>query len=159
MDSVFFINTYVDYHTNGTNRAYWAKFFRLIKEYTGDEKKMHLYSSFNENMPIYEYYSEKRSRFVRIMQYNPKNELVLEEKYPAKRLFTAWIDQRSQPGENDVMIPELVVCLLMTWENIRKAEDLIRDWFAGRDNIVNERIERIYEDQARMDGEYKDDNR
>ena len=48
---------------------------------------------------------------------------------------------------------ELVVCLLMTRENIRKAEDLIRDWFAGRDNIVNERIERIYEDQERMDGE------
>lgn len=154
MDSIFFINTYVDYHTNGTNRAYWAKFFRSIKEEIGDEKKMHLYSSFNENMPIYEYYSENRSRFVRIMQYNPKSDLIAEEKYPVKRLFTAWIDQRSLPGEDGgMMIPELVVCLLMTLENIRKAEDLIRDWFAGHDNIVNERIERIYEDQEQMDEE------
>ena len=89
------------------------------------------------------------------MQYIPKNKLIAEEKYPAKRLFTAWIDQRSLSGENDMMMPELVVCLLMTWENIRKAEDLIRDWFAGHDNVVNERIERIYEEQERMDEEIK----
>lgn len=153
METIYFINTYIDYHTNGANRAYWAKFFRSIKEQTGDETKTHLFSSFNEKMPIYEYYSERRERYVRVMQYNPQNELIAEEKYPAKRLYTAWLDQRTLPGEIDITVPELVVCLLMTWENIRKAEDLIRDWFDGHDERVKERIERIYEEQERMDEE------
>ena len=73
MERILFLKTYSDYHTNGTNRAYWAKFFKLISEELHETKKMRLYSSYNENMPIYEYYSAVKSRFVRIMQYNTEN--------------------------------------------------------------------------------------
>lgn len=154
MDTIYFVNTYIDYHANGSNRAYWAKFFRRIQEELGEESKMRLYSSFNENMPIYEYYSKTRARFVRIMQYNPKDEVIVEDKFPAKRFFTAWIDQRLlQRDEEELNIPELVVCLLMTKENIEKAESLIHDWMACRNDLVNDKIERIYQEQDRIDKE------
>lgn len=155
MDTIYFVNTYTDYHANGSNRAYWAKFFRSIREQFGEESKIRLYSSFNENMPIYEYYSESRGRFVRIMQYNPKDEMIAEDIFPAKRFFTAWIDKRilqKNDGE-ERNLPELVVCLLMTKENIQKAEDLIYEWMACRDDVLNEKIERIYQEQDKMDEE------
>lgn len=154
MDKIFFANTYIDYHTNGTNRAYWAKYFREIKEKLGDEYKMHLNSSFNEYMPIYEYYSDKKTRFVRIMQYNPKDDIIAEEKYPAKRFFTAWTDKRVLLlNEEEWMKPELVVCLLMTFENLQRAIDLIHTWFFEPDEIIEQKIERIYREQELMDEE------
>ena len=105
-------------------------------------------------MPIYEYYSKTRARFVRIMQYNPKDEVIVEDKFPAKRFFTAWIDQRLlQRDEEELNIPELVVCLLMTKENIEKAESLIHDWMTCRNDLVNDKIERIYQEQDRIDKE------
>ena len=113
---------------------------------------MRLYSSFNENMPIYEYHSAVKNRYVRIMQYNPQNEVIESERFSANRFYTAWIDERavSLEGEKE---PELVVCLLMTRTNIEKAERLIRTWLFGRDERTKQLIEEIYAEQERMDEE------
>ena len=111
---------------------------------------MRLYSSYNENMPIYEYYSAVKSRFVRIMQYNPENEMIREETYSANRFYTAWTSERETAVEGEKK-PELVVCLLMTKTNISKAETLIRSWLFGSAERTNELIQRIYSEQERMD--------
>ena len=150
MERILFLKTYSDYHTNGTNRAYWAKFFKLISEELHETKKMRLYSSYNENMPIYEYYSAVKSRFVRIIQYNPENEMIREETYSANRFYTAWTSERETAVEGEKK-PELVVCLLMTKTNISKAETLIRSWLFGSAERTNELIQRIYSEQERMD--------
>ena len=137
MDTIYFINTYEDFHANGTNRSYWSKFFKSLSKELNEKNKMKLYSSFNENMPIYEFYSEVKERFVRIMQYNPKNEIVVSEKYSANRFYTAWIDERAlHIKEQVVQKPELVVCLLMTARNIDRAERLIRSWLLGEDEMT-----------------------
>lgn len=112
---------------------------------------MRLYSSFNENMPIYEYYSERMQRSVRIMQYNPQNEIITSEKYKASRFYTAWIDERVL--SEDLSVPELVVCLLMTKANIEKTEELIDSWISGHDDKTRGMIEKVYENQERMDKE------
>ena len=152
MEKIFFLKTYTDFHTNGTNRSYWAKFFKVISEELEEAKKMRLYSSFNENMPIYEYHSAVKNRYVRIMQYNPQNEVIESERFSASRFYTAWIDERavSLEGKKE---PELVVCLLMTRTNIEKAERLIRTWLFGRDERTQQLIEEIYAEQERMDEE------
>lgn len=145
-----FLKTYSDYHTNGTNRSYWAKFFKIISEELHETKKMRLYSSYNENMPIYEYYSVVKSRYVRIMQYNPENEMIKSETYSTNRFYTAWTDERVSAKEG-IKEPELVVCLLMTKTNITKAETLIRSWFLDSDERTNELIQRIYAEQEKLD--------
>ena len=154
MDTIYFINTYEDFHANGTNRSYWSKFFKSLSKELNEKNKMRLYSSFNENMPIYEFYSEVKERFVRIMQYNPKNEIVVSEKYSANRFYTAWIDERAlHIKEQVVQKPELVVCLLMTARNIDRAERLIRSWLLGEDEMTKKEIIKIYADQENMDKE------
>jgi len=154
MDTIYFINTYEDFHANGTNRSYWSKFFKSLSKELNEKNKMKLYSSFNENMPIYEFYSEVKERFVRIMQYNPKNEIVVSEKYSANRFYTAWIDERAlHIKEQVVQKPELVVCLLMTARNIDRAERLIRSWLLGEDEMTKKEIIKIYADQENMDKE------
>lgn len=155
MEKVFFVNTYQDYHANGSNRSYWAKFFKSLERVTNEKNKMHLYSSYNENMPIYEYFSESKGRFVRIMQYNPKNEVVESEYYDTSRFYTAWIDTRTlninEEGES-VQIPELVVCLLMTETNINKAKKLIYSWLLNADvKLTLAEIEEIYAEQGTME--------
>lgn len=151
METIYFLKTYSDYHSNGANRSYWAKFFRQFSERLQEKNKMRLYSSFNENMPIYEYYSEKMQRSVRIMQYNPQNEIITSEKYKASRFYTAWIDERVL--SEDLSVPELVVCLLMTKANIEKTEELIDSWISGHDDKTRGMIEKVYENQERMDKE------
>ena len=154
MDTIYFINTYEDFHANGTNRSYWSKFFKSLSKELNEKNKMKLYSSFNENMPIYEFYSEVKERFVRIMQYNPKNEIVVSEKYSANRFYTAWIDERAlHIKEQVVQKPELVVCLLMTARNIDRAERLIRSWLLGEDEMTKKEIIKIYAYQENMDKE------
>lgn len=153
MEKIMFINTYRDYHANGTNRSYWAKFFKEMERYLQEKNKMSMYSSFNENMPIFEYYSETRNRFVRVMQYDPHGEMVESEKYPANRYYTAWIDERVIEEKAMATLPELVVCLLMTETNVRKAEELIRSWLFGKDEITREMIEKIYQEQEKIDEE------
>ena len=154
MDTIYFINTYEDFHANGTNRSYWSKFFKSLSKELNEKNKMRLYSSFNENMPIYEFYSEVKERFVRIMQYNPKNEIVVSEKYSANRFYTAWIDERAlHINEQVVQKPELVVCLLMTARNIDRAERLIRSWLLGEDEMTRKEIIKIYADQESIDKE------
>ena len=154
MDTIYFINTYEDFHANGTNRSYWSKFFKSLSKELNEKNKMKLYSSFNENMPIYEFYSEVKERFVRIMQYNPKNEIVVSEKYSANRFYTAWIDERAlHIKEQVVQKPELVVCLLMTARNIDRAERLIRSWLLGEDEMTKKEIIKIYADQENIDKE------
>ena len=157
MEKIYFLNTYENYHANGSNRSYWSKFFKSLAGEIGEVNKMRLYTSFNENMPIYEYYSETRGRFVRIMQYNPKNEIVASERHAAGRFYTAWLDVRSlyiKEEERNIQKPELVVCLLMTAGNIEKAESLIRSWLLEVDEERTRRkIERIYAAQDRMDEE------
>lgn len=154
MDTIYFINTYEDFHANGTNRSYWSKFFKSLSKELNEKNKMKLYSSFNENMPIYEFYSEVKERFVRIMQYNPKNEIVVSEKYSANRFYTAWIDERAlHIKEQVVQKPELVVCLLMTARNIDRAERLIRSWLLGEDEMTKKEMIKIYADQEIMDKE------
>lgn len=152
MEKIFFLKTYSDYHTNGTNRSYWAKFFKVISEELEEAQKMRLYSSFNENMPIYEYHSIRRSRYVRIMQYDPQNEMIKEKRYSVSRFYTAWIDERSTSLEGQKE-QELVVCLLMTRTNIDKAERLIRSWLFGSDERTKQMIEGIYAEQEIMDEE------
>ena len=147
METVFFKNTYRDYHANGSNRAYWVKLFRKI---TGEKSKINLYSSFDEDVPIYEFYSEAKGRCVRIMQYNPDNDIIREEKYSANRFFTAWIDQRVLQVEDNLTVPELVVCLLMTKTNVSMAEALLRCWLMGDDNLTKELIQGIYRNQEEM---------
>lgn len=151
MEKILFYKTYSDSHTNGTNRAYWAKFFKRISEESNKANSMRLYSAFNENMPIYEYYSSVNKRYVRIMQFNPQDKVIKSKKYPTKRFYTAWIDERSMSlqGKRE---KELVVCLLMTKSNISKAKDLIRLWLFGNDDIVVKQIEQIYAEQERLDG-------
>lgn len=157
MEKIYFLNTYENYHANGSNRSYWSKFFKHLAGVLNETNKMRLYSSFNENMPIYEYYSEAKGRYVRIMQYNPKSEIVESERYSASRFYTAWIDQRAlylKEEKKTVQRPELVVCLLMTAGNIEKAESLIRYWLLGvDDDRVREEIERIYAEQEKLDEE------
>lgn len=159
MEKIFFLNTYENYHANGSNRAYWSKFFKYLAEELNETNKMRLYSSFNENMPIYEFFSEVKGRFVRIMQYNPKNEIVESERYSAGRFYTAWLDERTlylKDEERTIQKPELVVCLLMTAGNIEKAEHLIRSWLLDIDDgRVKAEIERIYAEQDRMDEELR----
>lgn len=150
MEKIMFLKSYSNYHTNGANRSYWAKFFKTISEELHETKKMRLYSSYNENMPIYEYYSTVKSRYVRIMQYNPENEMIQFETYSANRFYTAWTDERSTEVEGQTE-PELVVCLLMTRTNIIKAETLIRSWLFGSDERMYDLIQRIYEEQDRLD--------
>lgn len=75
MEKIFFLNTYENYHTNGSNRSYWSKYFRSLSKEIGEENKMKLYSSFNEDMPIYEYYSELRERFCVLCSITPKMKL------------------------------------------------------------------------------------
>lgn len=147
----FFYKTYTDLHTNGANRTYWAKFFKDISKELNEKNRMHLYSSFNENMPIYEYYSTIKNRYVRIMQFNPQDEVVRSEKCSANRFYTSWIDERSISFEGRKE-KELVVCLLMTDSNIKKAKELIRFWIFGDDNSAAKQIERIYAEQERLDG-------
>lgn len=154
MEKILFLKTYSDYHTNGANRSYWAKFFKLISEELQDTKIMRLYGSFNENMPIYEYYSTVKCKYVRIMQYNPENEMIKSETYSTNRFYTAWIDKRSATVES-MAEPELVVCLLMTRTNIINAETLIRSWLFDRDERTYALIQRIYEEQERLDDEGK----
>ena len=151
MEKVLFYKTYSDSHTNGTNRAYWAKFFKEISKELNETNRMYLYSSFNENMPIYEYYSVVKNQYVRIMQFNPQDNVVKSERYPADRFYTAWIDERfiSFEGKRE---RELVVCLLMTKSNITKAKDLIRLWLLGDIESTVKRIESIYAEQERLDG-------
>ena len=157
MEKIYFLNTYENYHANGSNRSYWSKFFKNLERELNETNKLRLYSSFNENMPIYEFYSEAKGRFVRIMQYNPKNEIVESERYTASRFYTAWIDKRTliiKKEKRTVERPELVVCLLMTAGNIEKAGRLIRSWLLGVDDSrVREEIERIYAEQERIDEE------
>ena len=156
MEKIYFLHTYEDYHANGSNRSYWSKFFKALSVEIGEENKMKLYTSFNENMPIYEYYSGLRGRFVRIMQFNPNNEIIESERYAASRFYTAWIDERELciKEERSVRTPELVVCLLMTAGNIEKAEKLIRTWLLDVDDgRVRMEIDRIYAEQDRMDEE------
>lgn len=153
-DNIFFLKTYLDYHTNGTNRAYWAKFFLTISKELQETKRMKLYSSFDENMPIFEFYSEVKQRFVRIMQYDPQNEIIVSKKYSPNRFYTAWIDERLLL-ERDGYEPELVVCLLMTKKNIIKAERLIRSWLFETDEKTKELIQSIYIEQEKMDAENK----
>lgn len=147
-----FLKTYSDYHTNGANRSYWAKFFKTISKELQETNKIHLYSSYNEDMPIFEYHSAKKGRYVRIMQYNPLDEMIKSQKYPTKRFYTAWIDKRLGT-EAGMAEPELVVCLLMTRTNITKAETLIRAWFFESESQTEELIKKIYNDQDRMDKE------
>ena len=155
MEKILFLNTYENYHTNGANRSYWSKFFKTLVEVTGEKNKMRLNSSFNENMPIYEYYSEEKGRFVRVMQYNPKDEVIKSEKYDTSRFYTAWLDKRElyiKEDNRNVQKPELVVCLLMTAGNIDKAEKLIRIWLFGEnEGRVMAEIDKIYDEQDRMD--------
>ena len=151
MEKILFYKTYRDSHANGANRTYWAKFFKDISKELNEANRMHLYSSSNENMPIYEYYSSIKSRFVRIMQFNPQDEVVRSEKYPANRFYTSWIDERSISLEGRKE-KELVVCLLMTSSNIKKAKELIRLWIFGDDDSTAKQIERIYAEQERLDG-------
>ena len=150
MDEIMFLNTYTDFHVNGTNRSYWAKFFKEISEYLHDKNLAHLHSSFNENMPIYEYFSQVKQRFVRIMQYNPQNELIKKGRYKTYRFYTAWIDERFLNDEI-LPVPELVICLLMTKRNIDNAENLIRTWLLGSDERTYDLINKIYEEQERLD--------
>lgn len=150
MEKIFFLNTYIDYHANGSNRSYWAKFFKEISEELRETNKMRLYSSFNENMPIYEYHSASKNRYVRIMQYDPQNEMIKSEQYSASRFYTAWTDERIATIEG-VKEPELVVCLLMTKTNIDKAERLIRSWLFSSDERTNELIQGIYSEQERLE--------
>lgn len=152
MEAILFLNTYRNYHTNGTNRSYWAKYFKILSEELRETNKMKLHSSFNEDMPIYEFYSESRGRYVRIMQYDPFDEVVAEEKYSASRFYTAWIDKRQLKGSEQTA-PELVVCLLMTKSNVNRAERLIRSWFFESDERTKKQIDKIYEEQERMDEE------
>lgn len=151
MEKILFYKTYSDSHTNGANRTYWAKFFKIISDELNETNKIHLYSSFNENMPIYEYYSSIKGRYVRIMQFNPQDEVVKSERYPANRFYTSWIDERliSLEGRKE---KELVVCLLMTNSNVQKAKELIRLWLFGNDENTAKQIERIYAEQERLDG-------
>lgn len=154
MEKIYFLHTYENYHVNGSNRSYWSKFFKALSLEIGEENKMRLYTSFNENLPIYEYYSEFGGRFVRIMQYNPKNKTIESERYAAGRFYTAWIDERELciMEERSVQKPELVVCLLMTAGNIEKAKKLIRKWLLDMDDgRVRMEIDRIYAEQDRMD--------
>lgn len=157
MEKILFLNTYENYHTNGSNRSYWSKYFRSLSKEIGEENKMKLYSSFNEDMPIYEYYSELRERFVRIMQYNPKNEIVKSRRYPTSRFYTAWLDERVLcVKENEsVFKPELVVCLLMTSGNINQVKRLIRTWLSkdGAEKAIQEIIDGVYIEQNRIDAE------
>ena len=150
MAEIFFIDSYVDFHTNGTNRAYWAKIFRRIAERLNETNKPKLFSSFNEDMPIYEFYSITKQKSVRVMQYNPHNAMIKEEIYPTERLFTAWTDDRML-SEN-LSVPELVVCLLMTKPNVEKAEKLINAWLFEDDEKTESLIEKVYEAQDKMDG-------
>lgn len=85
------------------------------------------------------------------MQFNPQDKVIKSKKYPTKRFYTAWIDERSMSlqGKRE---KELVVCLLMTKSNISKAKDLIRLWLFGNDDIVVKQIEQIYAEQERLDG-------
>lgn len=105
-------------------------------------------------MPIYEYYSQVRQRFVRVMQYNPDNELIREERHKTRRFYTAWIDERSIK-ENVRTVPELVVCLLMTKRNVDNAENLIRTWLLDDPKRVTSLIENIYQEQNRLDEEQR----
>ena len=154
MDEIMFLNTYTDFHVNGTNRSYWAKFFKEISKALHDNNLAHLHSSFNENMPIYEYYSQVRRRFVRVMQYNPDNELIRKERHKTRRFYTAWIDERFIK-ENVPTVPELVVCLLMTKRNVDNAENLIRTWLLDDPKRVTSLIENIYQEQKRLDEEQR----
>lgn len=143
MEKIFFLNTYKDYHVNGTNRRYWEIFFNEINQAIHDTNALTLHSSFNENMPIYEYYSIKKRRFVRIMQYNPEDENVKSELIPYKCFKTAWIDEREYNGEKH---KELVVALLMTQDNVTIIKNLIKAWFFAPDKVGN-LIKMIYLDQ------------
>ncbi len=149
-EDVLFFKAYANYHTNGANRSYWAKFFNSISKDLQEKKKMRLYSSFDENMPIYEFHSDVRARYIRIMQYDPMNEVVSSDKYSPRRFFTAWIDERTTSREG-VKEPELVVCLLMNRTNISRAKELIHSWLFCNDDRTEELIEQVYAEQERLD--------
>lgn len=154
MEEILFLKTYTDYHVNGTNRSYWAKFFNQISEALHETNRAYLHSSFNENMPIYEYYSRRKNRFVRVMQYNPENEIINEGRFKTQRFYTAWIDKRTiQDGLPPV--PELVVCLLMTKDNVKSAKHLIWTWMFEDQKRVTSLIENIYQSQERLDEEVR----
>jgi len=149
-EDVLFFKAYADYHTNGANRAYWAKLFNSISRRLQENRRMRLYSSFDENMPIYEFHSDVRGRFIRVMQYDPMNEVVASEKYSPRRFFTAWIDERATSIEG-VKEPELVICLLMSRANIIMAKKLIDSWLFDNDEMTKELIDRVYAEQERLD--------
>ena len=155
MEKIYFFHTYCDYHVNGANRSYWAKFFRQIARNLHEESKLKLHSSYDEDMPIYEYYSKTKELFVRIMQYNPCSDQMDLEKYTTDRYFTAWIDERILFVDDafDVIPtkPELVVCLLMTKTNIDKAKSLINTWLFEEEIKTKDLIEEIYKEQDRLD--------
>lgn len=156
MNRVYFKNTYINYFVNGANRTFWAKFFKSLSHKLQEKNKLKLHSSYDENMPIYEYYSETKKKFVRIMQFNPLSSLINLSKHTAARYYTAWIDSRvfieadhQEDAGNDN--PELVVCLLMTKDNIEKAKNLVYTWLFEDENKTNCIIKEIYSEQAKMD--------
>ena len=159
MEKIFFINTYTYYFVNGANRSYWAKVFKLFSNQLHEKNRILLHSSFDENMPIYEYHSDTKKKYVRIMQFNPLSELVNLDQYSDIRYYTAWIDKRTILREEDSNTPlseepELVVCLLMTRANIDKAKGLIRAWLFEDDDKTNSIIQNIYLEQERLDKDY-----
>lgn len=153
METYLFVNTYDNSHTNGANRSYWSKFFKSVATELKESYKLKMHSSFNEDMPIFEYYSAIKNRFVRIMQFNPKNDTIESEIYSPSRFYTAWIGER-RLAEEEMPKQELVVCLLMSRDNIKKAKGLIRAWLFESDEVSYSLIDEIYRAQDRMDDEF-----
>ena len=140
-DKLLFSKTYINKRSNGSNKGYWTKYVSSIIDLKNDLVLSSSINSFDEEMPIYTYFSNKIKRGLIIYQFNP---LIINEDSPKySKYITAWIQKRKI--ENNVF-SVLTIYMLTSTQNIKTSKELIKLWLLkkrGTSELINE----IYRNQ------------
>ncbi len=144
-DYILFSNTFNNRRTNGSNHAYWTKFFSSIL--VDDENigmSYNVTERFDDLVPMFSFLSRNALRAVEIFQYS-KDVVSLVDESNYKQYLTAW---KSVRIINEKKIPVLTIHLLPSAKNVLTAKELINAWYNNRREI-NQLLEDIYSNQAK----------
>ena len=144
-DHLIFEKTFKNRKTNGSNHAYWTKFFRsILSDDVNIGTNTTIDDRFQEIAPMFYYVSKQYEQAVVIYQYNidsiPENNKIIYKHY-----LTAWTSKRVISSK---LTKILTIYLLPSSENIETVKKLINAWYFKKKE-VNGIISNIYDNQQK----------
>ncbi|MDN3551000.1 phage exclusion protein Lit family protein [Mucilaginibacter aquaedulcis] len=137
---ILFNQFLTDKNTYNLNVGYWRRKLQkaLVQKIELAEQpiqnKNEAGKNFYDGNPIFSYYSEEKSKALRIVQVNPEE---LQE-FPNMFLLDAWIDKREfDKSTNENKVDELVITILLTQSSVDRCIQTVVLWFNNKLNRTN----------------------